>query len=80
MTQSTVDTLLKEIQNAIGARSLYPADHPRTREGVERIDRQLREFLATKGDLSAFALEDKVVYEGTPIAGSIAFSAFPNPL
>ena len=70
MTPPTVENLLKDVQNAIGARALYPADHPRTREGTERIERQLREFINARGDLSVFALEDKVVYEGNPLAGS----------
>lgn len=66
----SVESLLKEIQNAVGARALYPADHPRTRQGIERITQDLNEVTAAKGELSVFALEDKVVYEGNPLPGS----------
>ena len=70
MTPPTVENLLKDVQNAIGARALYPADHPKTREGTERLERLLQDFISARGDLSVFALEDKVVYEGNPLVGS----------
>jgi putative nucleotidyltransferase with HDIG domain len=65
-----VDVLLKEIQNAIAARALYPADHPRTIESVSQIDRELQEFLSTSRELSVFALDDKVVFDGAALQGS----------
>jgi len=67
---ASVDGLLKDLQNAIGSRALYPADHPRTREGVERIARQLDELTGPSGELSVFAVDDKVVHAGAAIPGS----------
>ena len=67
---TTVEALLKDMQNAIGSRALYPADHPRTREGIARIEKQLAELTAGAGELSVFAVDDKVVHEGTALPGS----------
>src|SRR5262249_26057093 len=67
---ANVEGLLKDLQNAIGSRALYPADHPRTREGVARIEKQLDDLTALSGELSVFAVEDKVVHAGAAIPGS----------
>ena len=65
-----VDVLLKEIQNAIAARALYPAEHPRTIESINQIDRELQDLLSTTRELSVFALDDKVVFDGAALPGS----------
>src|SRR5213593_393020 len=67
---AAVESFLKDIQNAVASRALYPADHPRTREGIERIERQLRELTGPEGELSVFALEDKVIHQGVVVPGS----------
>lgn len=69
MTPS-MDALLKDLQNAISARSLYPADHPRTVESIDQITRQVHDLTSVRGELSVFALDDKVVHDGAAIAGS----------
>jgi HD-GYP domain-containing protein (c-di-GMP phosphodiesterase class II) len=66
---ASVEGLLKDLQNAIGSRALYPADHPRTREGVARIEKQLDELTAVSGELSVFAVDDKVIHGGAAIPG-----------
>jgi len=65
-----VDTLLKDLQNAISARSLYPAEHPRTLEALAQIVKELQEATAARGEISVFALDDKVVHEGIAVPGS----------
>ena len=67
---ATVEGLLKDLQNAIGSRALYPADHPRTREGVARIEKQIEELAGATGELSVFAVDDQVVHAGAVIPNS----------
>jgi hypothetical protein len=67
---SAVELLLKDIQNAIAARSLYPPEHPRTIESLNQIMRLVGDITTSRPDVSVFALDDKVVHEGEPIAGS----------
>jgi HD-GYP domain-containing protein (c-di-GMP phosphodiesterase class II) len=67
---ANVEGFLKELQNAIGSRALYPADHPRTREGIARIEKQLDDLTAVSGELSVFAVDDKVVHGGAVVPGS----------
>ncbi len=69
-TTATVEGLLKELQNAVGARALYPADHPRTRDGIERLEREILELTASRGELSVFAVDEKVVHDGATLPGS----------
>ena len=52
---AAVETLLKAIQNAVAARALYPAEHPRTREGIARIEKQVRD-LTLSGRISPSSL------------------------
>lgn len=66
----TVEVFLKDIQNAISARALYPADHPKTVESLDNIAAQIQELTAVQGELSAFALDEKVVHDGVAIPGS----------
>src|SRR4030095_765569 len=66
---ANVEGFLKELQNAIGSRALYPADHPRTREGIARIEKQLDDLTAVSGELSVFAVDDKVVHGGAVVPG-----------
>ena len=67
---ATVEALLKDLQSAVTSRALYPAEHPRTRAGIERIEREVQELTAERGEISVFGLGDKVVHDGLALPGS----------
>jgi HD-GYP domain-containing protein (c-di-GMP phosphodiesterase class II) len=70
MTQARVEGLLRDIQNAAAVRHLYPAEHPRVREAVERLVRAARELTADGNDLAVFAADDRLVHDGQVLAGA----------
>ena len=67
---AALEMLLKEMQNVVSARTLYPAEHPRTREGVARIEQRIQTLTAARAEIAVFAMDDKVVHEGTVLPGS----------
>jgi putative nucleotidyltransferase with HDIG domain len=69
MSAAAVEGLLKALQQAAAAQLLYPPEHPRLQEAADRVAGFLREATARSSAVSVFAIEDKVVYEGTPLPG-----------
>jgi HD-GYP domain-containing protein (c-di-GMP phosphodiesterase class II) len=65
-----VEALLKDLQNAVGARLLYPPEHPRLREGFERLQAQVRELTTARPELGIFVLDDRVVFADAPLPGA----------
>jgi HD-GYP domain-containing protein (c-di-GMP phosphodiesterase class II) len=64
-----VEAFLKDVQNAVSARHLYPPEHPRVREGMDRIESQLRALTRERGELSVFSVDDKVIHDGNALPG-----------
>jgi HD-GYP domain-containing protein (c-di-GMP phosphodiesterase class II) len=70
MMQARVEGLLREIQNAVAVRHLYPSEHPRVREALERLARTTEDLTADGSDLAVFAADDRVVYDGEALPGA----------
>ena len=73
MTAPIVELLLRDLQGAIAVRRLYPSEHPRL---VELLDRVVESALqATVGgqDVEVFSLDGRVVSRGAPLPGGDAF-------
>lgn len=66
---ATVEGLLKGLQNAVASYLLYPPEHPRVQDALERVLDLLREATARSSAVSVFAVDDKVVYQGAPLSG-----------
>jgi HD-GYP domain-containing protein (c-di-GMP phosphodiesterase class II) len=66
---AAVEGVLRGLQNAVGSYLLYPPEHPRIQEALERVLLSLREATARSSALSVFAVDDKVVYKGAPLDG-----------
>ena len=70
MTQARVEGLLRDIQNAAAVRHLYPPEHPRVREALERLVRAAGDLTAGGNDLAVFAADDRLVYDGEVLPGA----------
>ena len=66
---AAVEGFLKALQNAVAAQLLYPPEHPRLLEAADRVAALLREATARSSAISVFAIEDRVVHDGTPVPG-----------
>ncbi len=66
---AAVESLLKAIQQAVASRLLYPPEHPQIQDAAERALGFLREATARSSGVSVFAIGDRIVCEGTPLAG-----------
>jgi HD-GYP domain-containing protein (c-di-GMP phosphodiesterase class II) len=64
-----IELLLREMQTSVGLRLLYPAEHPRIRESVDRILALLREIGSVIPEVSVFAVDDRVIFDGAPLPG-----------
>ncbi len=64
-----IEGLLREMQTSIGLRLLYPAEHPRIRESVDKILRLLREIGASLPEVTVFCVDDRVIFDGSPLPG-----------
>jgi putative nucleotidyltransferase with HDIG domain len=75
----TVSTALLEMQGALVARSLYPAGHPRILACEQRAAELLHECLAEEQELTLFALDDRVIFNGEilPASSSLIDTMFP---
>jgi HD-GYP domain-containing protein (c-di-GMP phosphodiesterase class II) len=56
-----VDAAMREVQNAVLARALYPSEHPRIRQSEERAFSLLSEVLANRGEVTVFSIDKRVV-------------------
>ena len=59
-----VEALLRDMQNAVAARHLYPPEHPRVRDSVDRIADEADALTALLGEVSVFAMEDRLIHDG----------------
>ena len=66
---AVVEGLLKALQNAVASQLLFPPEHPRIQEAEERVAGFLRDATARSSAVSVFAIEDRVVHDGMPLAG-----------
>lgn len=71
---TAVEGLVRALQNAVSSHLLYPPEHPRIQEAAERVSVFLREATARGSAVSVFAIEDKLVHDGTPLVGVEAVS------
>jgi putative nucleotidyltransferase with HDIG domain len=62
-----VAALVRELQNAVGTRLLYPSGHPRLRASVDRVLRLLAGLTDNLPDISVYVLDNRLIYEGTPL-------------
>ncbi|MFI5182784.1 MAG: HD-GYP domain-containing protein [Vicinamibacteria bacterium] len=69
-----VEALLRDMQNAVAARHLYPTEHPRVREALERIALEAEALTALAGEVSVFAVEDRLIHEGEVLPGGEAIA------
>jgi HD-GYP domain-containing protein (c-di-GMP phosphodiesterase class II) len=60
-----VDDLLRDLQSAVTVRHLYPADHPRFDELLDRLERGARALTSSRPEFSVFAIDGRVASEGT---------------
>jgi putative nucleotidyltransferase with HDIG domain len=67
---SAVESLLRDLQGAVSARQLYPADHPRLVELVHRVVEQTDACTKTHPEIGVFRIDGRVVFDGTPMPGS----------
>jgi HD-GYP domain-containing protein (c-di-GMP phosphodiesterase class II) len=52
---------LRDLQGAVTARRLYPADHPRVVELLVRLESHVRTLTLTRSEYSAFTLDGRIV-------------------
>jgi HD-GYP domain-containing protein (c-di-GMP phosphodiesterase class II) len=64
-----VEALLRDMQNAVAARHLYPAEHPRIREALDRIAAEAESLTASAGEVSVFVVEDRLIHDGDVLPG-----------
>lgn len=58
-----VNSALLELQGALLARSLYPEDHPRIRNGERQASAMLNEILSRREEITVFVVDDRVILE-----------------
>lgn len=66
----TVNEALLQLQGALSARSLYPPGHPRICAGEERACELLRDALRSRDEITVFAVEERVIFDGNVLPGS----------
>lgn len=66
---AAIEHLLRDVQSAVAVRHLYAADHPRSTQLVTRIAEQAN-ALAAQRDISVFALDSRVVFDGAALPNS----------
>jgi HD-GYP domain-containing protein (c-di-GMP phosphodiesterase class II) len=57
------------MQNAVAARHLYPPEHPRVREALDRIAAEAESLTASSGEVSVFVVEDRLIHDGDVLPG-----------
>jgi hypothetical protein len=67
--RAAVEGLLKALQHAISSQLLYPPEHPVLQDAADRVSAFLRDATARSSAVSVFAIEDRVVHDGVPLAG-----------
>jgi putative nucleotidyltransferase with HDIG domain len=73
VTTSLVESLLRDLQGAIAVRRLYPPEHPRLVELLDRVVESAAQATSGSHDVDAFCLDGRVVSKGVPLSGSDAF-------
>ena len=68
-----VSQVLRDVQGAVAVRHLYPADHPRVTEALARVAQGVREATVA-GEISVYAIDQRVVCDGQPLASAEALS------
>lgn len=71
---AAVEALLRDLQGAVSARSLYPGDHPRVVEQVNRLAADSGAVLAARADVSVFWMDGRLVFDGAPLPGGEALA------
>jgi HD-GYP domain-containing protein (c-di-GMP phosphodiesterase class II) len=69
-----VEGLLRDMQNAVAARHLYPPEHPRVREALDRIAAEARSLTGSSGEVSVFVMEDRLIHDGNVLPGGEAIA------
>jgi len=69
MTES-LNTAMLELQNALSARSLYPASHPHIRSSELRAYEMLREATEQMPEVTLFTVGERVIFEDQTLPGS----------
>lgn len=73
MTVPLVESVLRDLQGAIAVRRLYPPDHPRLVELLNRVVDSSTEATAGGQEVEVFTLDGRVVSNGVPLTGGDAF-------
>ena len=73
MTTPLVELLLRDLQGAIAVRRLYPSEHPRLVELLDRVVESSRQATGGGHDVEVFSLDGRVVSKGVPLPGGDAF-------
>lgn len=68
-----VEQVLRDLQGAVAVRNLYPADHPRVVDSLGRVAAGVRDVTVT-GAISIYAVDQRVVFDGQPLASGDALS------
>jgi HD-GYP domain-containing protein (c-di-GMP phosphodiesterase class II) len=63
MMVSRAEGWLRDLQGAVATRRLYPADHPRVVQLLERLEAHVGELTADRADYSVFMLDERLVSE-----------------
>ena len=66
---AAVEGLLKALQNTVASHLLYPPEHPRIQDALERVLGLLREATARGSAVSIFAVDERLIHQGTPLSG-----------
>jgi putative nucleotidyltransferase with HDIG domain len=61
------EAFLKDLANAAHLLSLYPAEHPRARQALVRIEQELPGLLASRPEVSILFMDKRVVVDGLPV-------------
>lgn len=69
--RARVEHLLRDLQGAVAVRHLYPGEHPRVVESMARLAAGVDE-VTEAGEMSVHAIDQRVVYDGLPLASSEA--------
>jgi len=67
-----INQALLELQGALLARALYPAEHPRIRASEKRTLELLTELLKSREKITLFAVPGKVIFEGEALPSGAA--------
>jgi putative nucleotidyltransferase with HDIG domain len=64
---AAVENLLRDLQGVVSARHLYPPDHPRLTDIVDRVVAQASDLTAANAEVSVFIADNRLVWENAPL-------------